>query len=116
MDVLRDQRAVLLEPCAGGVPRRSQEAAKEEFQLALRLAPEEPMVYSWYAAFYLSPMGLIEETLEADQKAVELDPKRTATWDAWNRVALFHYRSRNWKDAEVEARSVACRQISVNPR
>ena len=41
--------------------------------------------------------------LASVRKAVEMDPANRATWNAWKRVALFHYRSRNWKGAEVEA-------------
>jgi DNA-binding winged helix-turn-helix (wHTH) protein/TolB-like protein/Flp pilus assembly protein TadD len=48
-------------------------AADEEFQRAIALNPNEPMVRAWYA-MYLGAMGRRDEALSEAEQAKELDP------------------------------------------
>jgi serine/threonine-protein kinase len=48
--------------------------AEREFHRAQQLGNESPFVWSSYSAFYLVPMGRLDEAIVAARKALELDP------------------------------------------
>ena len=47
---------------------------KREFDAALALGPNEPLVASWYSGYYLQPQGQFDEALEEELRSIVLEP------------------------------------------
>ena len=53
--------------------------------------------------FYQAVARRLKPAIEVARRVVQSDPAEESAWDAWNLVALAHYRRLNWEGAEVEA-------------
>ncbi len=71
-DTLAEAHA--LSGMARGVGDFEWAGAEQEFRRALELNPASPIVSYHYAAWFLRPMGRLEEATTQLQRAVELDP------------------------------------------
>jgi serine/threonine-protein kinase len=49
-------------------------SAQKEFKRALELNPRYAEAHEWYAAWYLVPMGRLQEAIAEEERARELDP------------------------------------------
>ncbi|NOT60509.1 MAG: protein kinase [Acidobacteria bacterium] len=59
--------------------------AEQEFQLALRLNPNDATAHRWYA-FALAVQGRLEEALQEAQRARELDPLSSSNYSGLSRI------------------------------
>ncbi len=48
--------------------------AEKEFKRAIELNPRYAVAHEWYAAWYLVPMGRLQEAIAEEKRAQELDP------------------------------------------
>jgi serine/threonine-protein kinase len=84
------------------------QGAADDFRRALVLEPDNPYVLSKYSGSVLMPIGQLDESVAAVEKALKLDPLNA---DSWRRLGIQQF----YRGDQRAAQEALQRSLEINP-